>query len=178
MNLMASDNEAETCKHVESPGVNQNPEDVSKEDARAGSSKYGFGFFSMRGEKGDRIGAAHELRMKDLQFRLRELGTTGGSDSDESIFAEPLCVRQRKTKAVYEKFPVKPEKIPGKAFNGWELWVKHYESVAKTNGWTDQQAIAALPACLTSWAVEEFETVPLKHIEKVPGEEPPILKLC
>ena len=34
----------------------------------------------------------------------------------------------------------------------------------------DQQAIAALPACLTSWAVEEFETVPRKYIEKLPGE--------
>ena len=45
-------------------------------------------------------------------------------------------------------------------FNRWELWVKHYKSVTKANGWTDQQAIAALPACLTSWAVEEFETAP------------------
>ena len=48
---MASDNETETCKQVESPGVNGNPEDVSKEDARAGSSKLGFGFSSMRGER-------------------------------------------------------------------------------------------------------------------------------
>ena len=111
--------------------------------------------------------------MKDLQFRLRELGTRGGSDSDESIFAEPLGVRQRKTKAVYEKSPIKPEKFPGEDFNRWELWVKHYKSVAKANGWTDQQAIAALPACLTSWVVEEFETVPRKYIEKLPGEEAP-----
>ena len=170
---MASDNETETCKQVESPGVDGNPEDVSKEDARAGSSKLGFGFFSMRGEKVDRRRAAQDLRMqmKDLQFRLRELGTTGGSDSDESIFAEPLGVRQRKTKALYEKSPIKPENFPGNDFNRWELWVKHYKSVAKANGWTDQQAIAALPACLTSWAVEEFETVPRKCIEKVPGEE-------
>ena len=175
---MASDNETETCKQVESPGVNGNPKDVSKEDARAGSSKFGFGFSSMRGEKGERRRAAHDLRMqmKDLQFRLRELGTTGGSDSDESIFAEPLGVRQRKTKAVYEKSPIKPEKFPGKDFNRWELWVKHYKSVAKANGWTDQQAIAALPACLTSWAVEEFETVPRKYIEKVPGEDAPIFE--
>ena len=175
---MASDNETETCKQVESPGVNGNPEDVSKEDARAGSSKFGFGFSSRRGEKEDRRRAAHDLRMqmKDLQFRLRELGTTGGSDSDESIFAEPLGVRQRKTKAVHEKSPIKPEKFPGKDFNRWELWVKHYKSVAKANGWTDQQAIAALPACLTSWAVEEFETVPRKYIEKVPGEEAPIFE--
>ena len=164
---------------MESPDVNGNPEDVSKEDARAGSSKFGFGFSSMRGEKVDRRRAAHDLRMqmKHLQFRLRELGTTGGSDSDESIFAELLGVRQRMTNAVDEKSPIKPEKIPGKDFNRWELWVKHYKSLAKANGWTDQQAIAALPACLTSWAVEEFETVPHKYIEKVPGEEAPIFEL-
>ena len=176
--IMASDNETETCKQVESPGVNGNPEGVTKEDARAGSSIFGFGFSSMRGEKVDRRRAAHDLRMqmKDLQFRLRELGTTGGSDSDESIFAEPLGVLQRKTKAVYEKSPIKPEKFPGKDFNRWEFWVKHYKSVAKANGWTDQQAIAALPSCLTSWAVVEFQTVPRKYIEKVPGEEAPIFE--
>ena len=175
---MASDKETETCKQVESPGVNGKPEDVSKEDARAGSSKLVFGFSSMRGEKVDRRRPAHDLRMqmKDLQFRRRELGTTGGSDSDESIFAEPLGVRQRKTKAVYEKSPIKPEKFPGKDYNKWELWVKHYKSVAKANGWPDQQAIAALAVCLTSWAVEEIEKVPRKYIEKLPGEEAPIFE--
>ena len=54
--------------------------------------------------------------------------------------------------------------------------MKHYKPVAKANGWTDQQAIAALPACLTSWAVEEFKTVPRKYIDKVPGEEAPIFE--
>ena len=85
-------------------------------------------------------------------------------------------MRKRKTEAVYEKSPIKPENFPGKDFNRWELWVKHYKSVAKANGWTDQQAIAALPVCLTSWAVEEFETVPRKYIEKVPGEDAPIFE--
>ena len=61
--------------------------------------------------------------MKDLQFRLRELGTTGGSDSEESIFAEPLGVRQWRTKAVYEKSPIKPEKFRGNDFNRWKLWI-------------------------------------------------------
>ena len=41
----------------------------------------------MRGEKEDKRRNAHDLRMqlKALQFRLRELVTTDGSDSDESI---------------------------------------------------------------------------------------------
>ena len=37
------------------------------------------------------------------------------------------------------------------------------------------QAIEALPACLTSWAVEEFETVPRHYVEKVLGEKTPQL---
>ena len=51
--------------------------------------------------------------------------------------------------------------------------MRHYKSVAETNGWSDQQAIAALPACLTSWDVEEFVTVPRKYVEKTPGEPSP-----
>ena len=54
--------------------------------------------------------------------------------------------------------------------------MKHYKSVAKANDWTDQPAIVALPACLTSWAEEEFETVRRKYIEKKPGEELPIFE--
>ena len=110
------------------------------------------------------------------ECRLRELGTPGDSDSNESIFAETKDVWQRKTKAVYERSPVKPVKFPRGDFKWWELWVKHYKCVAKESGWTDQQATAALPACLTSWAVEEFETVPSKYIEKVPGEGAPIFE--
>ena len=145
---------------------------------QAGLSKLGFGFSSKRGEKADKRRAAQDLRMqmKDLQFRLQKLGKAGGSDGDGSIFAEPLGVRQGKSKAVYEKSRIKPEKFPGKDFNRWELWVKHYKAVAKANGWTDQQAIAALPVCLTTWAVEEFKTVPRNYIEKVPRESAPVFE--
>ena len=112
--------------------------------------------------------------MKDLQFRRRELGTTGASDSNESVFKESLGVRQWQMKAVYEMSPIRPQKFLGKDFNRWELCVKHYKTVAQASGWTDQQAIAALPAGLTSWVVEEFETVQRNYIEKVPGESAPI----
>ena len=114
--------------------------------------------------------------MKKLQVRLRELGTTGGCDKDESIFADPLGVWKWKTIEVYEKSPTKSEKFPGKYFKRWELWVKHEKSVAKANGWTDQQAIAALPACSTSWAVEELKTIPPKYVEKIPREAAPVLE--
>ena len=68
--------------------------------------------------------------------------------------------------------PINTEIFPGMFFNRWELWVKHYKSVVKANGWSDMRAIEALPACLT-WAVEEFETVPRHFVEKVLGEKTP-----
>ena len=78
-----------------------------------------------------------------------------------------------KSGAVYQECPIKPEKFPRNFFNLWELWVKHYKSVMNANGWSDMQLIEALPACLTSWAVEEFETVPRHFAQKVLGEKNP-----
>ena len=75
-------------------------------------------------------------------------------DSEESDVAENLC--RSKPRAIYQECPIKPEKFPGMFFSRWELWVKHSKSVVKANGWSDMRAIEALPACLTSWAVEEF----------------------
>ena len=111
--------------------------------------------------------------MLELKHQWKLLRAEDDSNSDDSTLTEVAGERRKKSKAVYEKSPIKPERFPGKDFNGWELWVKHYKSVAKANGWSDQQAIAALPACLTSWAVEEIETVPRKYIEKLPGEPSP-----
>ena len=143
------------------PGVNGIPADAFRKDVQAGSSMLGFGFSCMRGVKKDKGRAAHDLRfqMRKLQFRLRDLGLTGGSEE------------------VYEKPPIKPEKFPGKDINRWKLWVEQYKSVAKANGWTNQQAIAAIPGCSTSWAVEEFKTVPHKYFEKVPGESTSFFKI-
>ena len=92
-------------------------------------------------------------------------------DSEESDVPENSC--RSKSRTVYQECPIKPEKFPGNCCNRWELWVKHYKSVVKANGWSDEQAIEALPACLTSWAVEEFETVPRHYVEKVLGEKSP-----
>ena len=112
-------------------------------------------------------------RMLELKHQWKLLRADDDSNSDDSTLTEVAGERRKKSKAVYEKSPIKPERFPGKDFKRWELWVKHYNSVAKANGWSDQQAIAALLACLTSWVVEEFETVPRKYIEKLPGEPSP-----
>ena len=92
-------------------------------------------------------------------------------DSEGADVAENFC--GSKSTAIYQECPIKPENFPAKVFIRWELWVKYYESVVRANGWSDMQAIEALPACLTSWAVEEFETVPSHYVEKVLGEKTP-----
>ena len=110
-------------------------------------------------------------RLYEIQCELEKLKLEAEDDSEESDVAENFC--RSKSRAIYQECPIKPENFPGNCFNRWELWVKHYISVVKANGWSDMQAIEALPACLTSWAVEEFETVPRHYVEKVVGEKTP-----
>ena len=112
-----------------------------------------------------------QCRLFELQCELEKLKLEAEDDSEESDVAENSC--RSKSRTVYQECPIKPENIPGKFFNRWELWVKHYKSVVKANRWSDEQAIEALPACLTSWAVEEFETVPRHYVEKVVREKTP-----
>ena len=115
-----------------------------------------------------------QCRLFELQCELEKLKMEAEDDSEESDVAENFC--RSKSRAINQECPIKPEKFPGKFFNRWELWVKHFKSVAKANRWSDAQAIEALPACLTSWAVEEFETVPRHYVEKVLGENTPQLE--
>ena len=112
-----------------------------------------------------------QCKLYEIQCELEKLKLEAEDDSEESDVAENFC--RSKSTAVYQECPHKPEKFPGNCFNRWELWVKHYKSVVKANEWSDMQAIEALPACLTSWAVEEFETVPRHYVGKVLGEKTP-----
>ena len=110
-------------------------------------------------------------RLSEIQCELEKLKMEAEYDSEESDVPENFC--RSKSRAIYRECPIKPEKFPGNCFNRWELWVKHFKSVVKANRWSDEQAIEALPACLTSWAVEEFETVPRHYVEEVLGEKTP-----
>ena len=114
-----------------------------------------------------------QCKLFELQCELEKLKLEAEDGSEESDVAENFC--RSKSRAIYRECPIKPEKFPGKFFNRWELWVKHFKSVVKANRWSDEQAIEALPACLTSWALEEFETVPRHYVEKVLGEKRPKL---
>ena len=111
-----------------------------------------------------------QCRFYEIQCELEKL-KMGEDYSEKSDVAENFC--RSKSRAIYQECPIKPEKFPGKIFNRCELWIKHYKSVVKANGWSDMQAIEALPACLTSWALDEFETVSRRYVERVLGEKTP-----
>ena len=93
--------------------------------------------------------------------------TTQKNQTSQRILVEVNLERYTKNA------PLNPRNFRVHFFSRWEQWVKHYKSVVKVNRWSDAQAIEALPACLTSWALEEFETVPRHYVEKVLGEKTP-----
>ena len=115
-----------------------------------------------------------QCKLYEIQCEREKLKMEAEDDSEGSDVAENLC--RSKSRTVYQECPIKSEKFPGKCFKCWELWVKHYKSVVKANGWSDMQSIEAVPACLTSWAVEEFETVPAIMLKKFWGRKIPSLK--
>ena len=106
-------------------------------------------------------------RTKEMEKDIKQFKIEKELDSDDSLVLENES--KRRQKPLYEKSPIKPEKFPSKDYNRWENWIKHFKAVAKANGWNDGQKIAAMPTCLTSWAIEEFETIPRRYIEKEPG---------
>ena len=64
----------------------------------------------------------------DLQHRMLELKHQGkllraddDSNSDYSTLTEVAGEGRKKSKAVYDKSPIKPERFPGKGLNRWEL---------------------------------------------------------
>ena len=66
----------------------------------------------------------HEILELKHQWRL--LRADDDSNSVDSKLSEVAGERRKKRKAVYEKSPIKLERFPGKDFNRWELWAKHY----------------------------------------------------
>ena len=90
-------------------------------------------------------------RVGELEKEIKRIELEDDLYSDDSL--APENESRRKQKPLYEKSPIKPEKIPSRDYNRWENWVKHFMAVAKANGQNDSQKIAAMPTCLTSWGI-------------------------
>ena len=73
-------------------------------------------------------------RMLELKHQWELLRAEDNSNSDDSMLTEVAGERREKSSVLYEKSSIKPDGFPGKDFNRWDLWMKHYKSVAKANG--------------------------------------------
>ena len=103
-----------------------------------------------------------QCKLYELQCNLEKLKLEAEDDSEESDVAENFY--RSKSRTVYQECPIKPEEFPGKYFHRSELWVKHYKSVVKFIGWSDMQAIQALPACL--WLLKNLKPYPAILLKK------------
>ena len=65
-----------------------------------------------------------QFKLFELQCKLDKLKLEAEDDAEGSDVAKKCC--RRKSRKIYQECPIKPEKFPGRSFNRWELWVKHY----------------------------------------------------
>ena len=70
---------------------------------------------------------------------------------------------------------VRPDRFPSDVFQSWVQWKLHFVAVAKTNRWTQIQAINALQFCMSGNALEEFYAAPVELKQYVDGEPVPTL---
>ena len=77
---------------------------------------------------------------------------------------------------LYGRGAIRPEKFPSSNYQNWLDWKKHFTWIVEANEWTDQQARSALPTCLTSWALDEFCSMPRQYRERQLGHPNPSLE--
>ena len=70
----------------------------------------------------------------------------------------------------------RPDRFPSDAFPNWVQWKLHFVAVAKTNRWTQIQAINALPLCISGNALDEFHAASAELKQHVNGEPVPTLQ--
>ena len=112
-------------------------------------------------------------QLKEMEKDVKRFKIEEELVSDDSLILEHET--RKRQKPLIERTPIQPEKFPSKYYNRWRNWVRHFKAVAKANGWTGSKKSAAKPTCVISWALEEFDTVPRRYVDKEPGCHPPPL---
>ena len=99
------------------------PKDIPHFSKRK-SSTIAFDFDANHSSRQKSHKAARKLdlqhRMLELKHQWKILRADEDSNSDDSTLTEVAGQRRKKSKAVYDKSPIKPERFPGKEFNRWE----------------------------------------------------------
>ena len=63
----------------------------------------------------------------------------------------------------------RPDRFPSNSYPNWVQWKSHFVIVGEANGWTDIQAINALPVCLNGHALDEYHAAPTE-LKRLPRE--------
>ena len=70
---------------------------------------------------------------------------------------------------------IRPDRFPSCNYQSWTDWRKHFAWVVDDNRWGDEQARMVLPTSLTSWALDEFMSMPAHFREEIDGFPEPTL---
>ena len=71
---------------------------------------------------------------------------------------------------------IRPDRFPSSSFADWVQWKTHFVAVAEANGWTNAEAIGALPVCLSGHALEEFQAAPRELKTQVVNRPAPTVR--
>ncbi len=52
-------------------------------------------------------------------------------------------------------------KFPSKLYSTWEPFEEHFRAACQINGWDDHAALSVFPFCLTGFALDEYQQVPI-----------------
>ena len=69
--------------------------------------------------------------------------------------------------------PSHPLRYPGRDFESFERWVRHFESMSNANNWDDQRQREVLPTCLNSYALDEYYNLLNHYFQQVQGQPAP-----
>ena len=80
---------------------------------------------------------------------------------------------RRNNNTLHSGGAVRPEKFPSKEYPIWEDWKTDFGHIATANGWEDEQCRVALPTFLTSWALDQFSSMPQMYKTRLEGHPAP-----
>ena len=72
---------------------------------------------------------------------------------------------------------LRPDRYPSKKHSTWIQWKQYFLWLADTKYVGRYHSNSALPNCLTSWALDEFTTMPASFTRQVGRNLPPILAM-
>ena len=88
---------------------------------------------------------------------------------------EEQCRQLERKQGVFGFGTIRPDRFPSSTYQNWADWRKQFTWVANASRWEDEQASMVLPTCLSSWALDEFTSMPAHFRDEIEGYDEPAL---